>query len=213
MKRLVIIGAGGFGREVLSWARDCQNLPRRQVYIDDNPLARTDARLTAPVVATVAAYEPQKGDLFLCAIGTPAARRITTELISGRGGRFAKLIHPLSKVTSSAEISDGSIICPFGLVSVDAKIGKGAVVYYHSSVDHDVSVGPFCQISGHCDIAGAAVLGAEVFLGTHAAVLPRVIVGDGVVVGAGAIVTKNIAAKQTVAGVPARLLPKKIGMA
>ncbi|MBI5889614.1 MAG: CatB-related O-acetyltransferase [Nitrosomonadales bacterium] len=51
---------------------------------------------------------------------------------------------------------------------------------------------------------GDVVIGNDVWIGADAIVLPGVRVGDGAVIGAGAVVTKDVAAFQIVAGVPAR---------
>jgi sugar O-acyltransferase (sialic acid O-acetyltransferase NeuD family) len=173
-------------------------------FLDDNSAAASDRRLRAPLLGSIAAYVPQPGDLFVCAIGTPALRRSVSEKIKARGGRFTTLVHPTAIIAPGAELGEGTIICPLALVSVDTRLGEGVVVYYHSSVDHDVTVGPWSQISGHCDVAGGATLGTSVFLGSHAAILPRVRVGDGATVGAGAVVTRDVPAGVTVVGVPAK---------
>jgi sugar O-acyltransferase (sialic acid O-acetyltransferase NeuD family) len=204
MKRILILGAGGFGREVLAWARttfDCAEFG----FLDDNPLAAQDRRLRAPVVATLQAYQPRPDDLFLCAVGNPAYRRAMSQTIQQRGGRFGTLVHPTAIVAEGAELGEGAIICPFVLVSADARVEQGAAVYYHSSVDHDAVIGAWSQVSAHCDITGGAVLGPAVFMGSHASVLPRVKVGEGAVIGAGAIVTRDVPAGVKMIGIPARV--------
>ncbi len=207
MPRLLIIGAGGFGREIWAWAQaalNCQKIG----FLDDNPQAAADKRLRAPVVATVQAYEPQPDDRFICAVGNPRMRRSLSTMIKARGGRFQTLVHPTALVAEGAILEEGVLLCPFALVSVDARVGEGAAVYYHSSVDHDAVVGPWTQVSAHCDITGGVVIGPAVFLGSHAAVLPGVRIGEGAVIGAGAIVTRDVAAHATVTGVPARARPE-----
>ena len=204
MKQLVILGAGGFAREVASWAVAAGWSPRG--FLDDNPQVAADQRLRAPVIGSIATYEPKADEVFICGLGTPALRRSTSEALSRRGARFATLIHPSAVVATGAQLGEGVLLCPFSLVSADARVGAGVAIYYHSSIDHDAVVGPWSQVSGHCDIMGGAQLGSEVFLGSHAAVLPRIRIGDRAVVGAGAVVNRDVAGGLTVAGVPARRL-------
>jgi len=51
---------------------------------------------------------------------------------------------------------------------------------------------------------GDVVIGNDVWIGVDAIVMPGVKIGDGAVIGAGAVVTRDVAAFQIVAGVPAR---------
>lgn len=204
MKNLLIIGAGGFGREVLAWARASLSDCRIGGFLDDNPQAGQDPRLRAPVIGSIATYEPLTDDVFVCAVGAPRLRRLFSKSIKDRGGRFVTLVHPTAIVAEGVFLAEGVIVCPQALISVDARVEEGTAIYYQSSVDHDVQIGPWCQISAHCDITGAARLGAGVFLGSHATILPGVTVGDGAVIGAGAVVTRDVAAGVTTVGVPAR---------
>ena len=202
MKQLVIMGAGGFGREIANWAVDAGW--RVRGFLDDNPRVATDPRLRFPLLGPISSYQPQSDDFLVCGLGKPALRQSTSETIQNRGGKFATVVHPSAVVAGGAELGAGVVLCPFSLISADARLGVGVAVYYHSSVDHDAVVGPWSQISGHCDVMGGAQLGAAVFLGSHAAVLPRVKVGDRAVIGAGAVVTRDVPEAATVVGVPAR---------
>ena len=204
MKRLVIIGAGGFGREVLAWSAAWQPSWRIKGFLDDNPRALAGRTPGVPILGPIDDYKPATDDVFLCAVGRPALRRSISERIKARGGRFVTLVHPTAIIADRAKLEKGVIVCPFALVSVDVRVEEGAVIYYHSSLDHDVVVGRWCQISAHCDVTGAAILGAEVFLGSHASIMPGVHVGDRAIVGAGAVVIADVKPGITVVGVPAR---------
>jgi sugar O-acyltransferase (sialic acid O-acetyltransferase NeuD family) len=204
MNHLIIIGAGGFGREVLAWSTAGPTRWQFKGFLDDNSEALAGRMPRIPILGSIDSYEPAVDDVFLCAVGRPALRRSISEKIKARGGRFATLVHPTALVADRATVAEGAIVCPFALVSVDARVEEGAVIYYHSSVDHDAVIGQCCQVSAHCDITGAAVLGAEVFMGSHASILPGVRVGDRAVVGAGAVVVSDVRPGTTVVGVPAR---------
>lgn len=207
MRKLIIIGAGGFGREVLEWAissSDHDHLWTVKGFIDDAPESRLAHLRRAPILGSIVSYQIEPGDVFICGIGTPQLRRKIQEHLIEKGAEFVSIIHPTATVCSSAKIGCGVVVCPYALVSTDASVGDGSVIYYHASVDHDVTIGRYCQISGHCDIAGAASLGEEVFLGSHSVILPGITVAKGSTVGAGAVVTKNVRSGVIVYGVPAR---------
>jgi serine acetyltransferase len=78
-------------------------------------------------------------------------------------------------------------------------ISCGAHIYTHSSVRRCVSG----RLYEHVDRA-PVVLGDRVFVGANAVIMMGVRVGDQAVIAAGAVVTKDVAARTVVAGVPAR---------
>ena len=67
-------------------------------------------------------------------------------------------------------------------------------------IDHDLKRADFMVRRGD------VVIGNDVWIGADAIILPGVKIGDGAVIGAGAVVTKDVAAFQIVAGVPAKVI-------
>lgn len=49
-------------------------------------------------------------------------------------------------------------------------------------------------------------IGSKVWVGANATILPGVTIGDGAIIGAAAVVTKDVAARTVVAGVPAKFI-------
>lgn len=207
LPRLVIIGAGGFGREMWAWAEQSAQFEREWTlkgFIDDD----VDALRTRPspgkVLATIKDYQPESEDVFVCAIGVPEIKRRCAELIMARGGRFTRLFHRTAVLGHNVEMAEGVILCPYAVASANNRLGRGVALNLHASVDHDATVGDWTQINCHCDLTASVEVGSEVFFGSRVSVIPHVKIGDKAYIGAGSVVLRNVAAGVKVVGVPAR---------
>ena len=208
-RRLVIIGAGGFGREVHAWATQSEAHGRDweiKGFIDDNVDALSERPSPGRIIGRLSDYLPKAEDVFVCAIGIPSIKRKCSEMISARGGEFVNIVHRTVVLAHEVRLGRGVIVCPYVVLSANVTLGDGVGVNSHSSVDHDATVGAWSQVNCHCDLTGAVVIEEEVFLGSHASVLPGVRVGRGAIIGAGAVVFKDVSPGVTVTGAPARPL-------
>lgn len=205
---LVIVGAGGFGREMVAWSRQSVQYQRDWVLkglIDDNPNALAGKNCALPILGSIRDYQPQEDEIFICALGVPAVKRKCTELLLDRGARFTQVIHQTAVLGDNVDLGEGVVMCPFSIASANNRLGRGVTLNLHASVDHDVNVDDWSQLSCHCDLTAAVQIGKEVFLGSSVAVIPGVRVGDGAYVGAGAVVVRDVPPGAKVFGVPARL--------
>lgn len=207
MKQLLIIGAGGLGREVLAWARQSEGHGvdwEIKGFLDDNEQALAGFRTPAPWIGTIQGHQPAENEVFICAVGNPAIKRRCYETIEARGGRFISLIHRTAIMGDSVELSPGVILCPYSVVSGYNRLGKGVVVNLHATVDHDASVGDWSQINCHCDVTASVRIGREVWLSSHVLIAPSLNIGDGAYIGAGSAVLRDVDPGSKVVGVPAR---------
>ena len=208
MKRLIIVGAGGFGREVYAWAEahpDCGRLWEIAGFLDDNPAALDRFDYPVSILAAVVDYSPQSNDLFLCAIGSPAIKRMVCGKLLGSGAEFISLVHPTVVIGFNVEIGVGTIICPHAIVTCDVAIGDFVAINCHSSIGHDVRIADWVTLSGHCDVTGQTELGEMAFLGSGARILPLKKVGARAMVGAGSVVISHVPTNAKVFGNPARI--------
>ena len=199
--RLLIIGAGGFGREVLQWAQDVQAQGNVDWeiggFLDANAQALEKFQIEFPVLGDPQTWQIGASDRFICAIGDPAIRlRICRELQS-RGAEFITLIHPSAIVGSRCDIGIGTILCPGVTVTVDATIGNFVILNVRSCVGHDACVGDGCTVNDFCDITGNVQLGEGVFLGSHSSVTPSAKVGNYARVGAGSVIVRRVRSNTT----------------
>lgn len=204
--RLLIIGAGGFGRELLGWALAVPPGSRDWDvggFLDANPSALDGFACDHPIVGDPASYAPAPHEVFLPAIGDPATKLQVCRALKARGARFATLVHPSVIVGPACRIGEGTVLCPGAILCTNVTVGGFVVMNTNSGCGHDAVVGDGCTFSSHVDVTGAVRLGEGVFLGSHAVVLPRVEVGDFAVIGAGSVVLRNVPARATVMGVPA----------
>lgn len=153
MLNLIIIGAGGLGREVYDLAIDTGAYTVRG-FVDANPSAIPGV---APVLGTPDDYEINPGDVFICAIGNPSVRRKCVEQLQQRGAHFTTLIHPTAIVSPTAQIEQGCIIKPYVTIGSLACVGKHTVVQPHTTLEHDVRVGSFCLIGAGSVMQGATI--------------------------------------------------------
>jgi sugar O-acyltransferase (sialic acid O-acetyltransferase NeuD family) len=207
MNRLIIVGAGGFGREVLAWALDIPSNKRDWDvfgFLDDDPSALERFSVPYPVLGSTFGYHPKPDDRFVCAIGTPNIKLRICDELENRGARFITLIHPSAIIGTRCEIGLGTVVCPGVILTSDVKIGKHVLLNLHVTVGHDATIEDGSILSPHVDITGFAKIGRGVILGAHAVVLPKAKVDNDAIVGAGSVVLKRVKSGTTVMGVPAK---------
>ena len=209
MKNLIIIGAGGCGREVLQWAKDINEVEDRwniKGFIDDDPEALNGKTCSVTVLAGVDEYVIDPEDEFVCCIGNSAVRRAVVEKMKDKGAVFASVIHPSAVIADSCSLGEGVIIYPFALISDNAVIGDGCIINMHSSVAHDSVLGSYCTISAHCDVTGMCSLGNNVFMGSTSQIVPGSRIGDDVYICAGSTVMTRLRSGVKVLGNPAKIV-------
>lgn len=209
VSRILIVGAGGFGREVLHWARAAWPAPIATVagFLSAHEPRHWRGGDLPAVIGDPDDFVPAAGDGFLLGVGIPDVRRRLAETLMARGARFLTLVHPTAIVAPTAEIGAGSIICPFAVVSDNARVGRCVLLNYHTSLGHDASAGDFAVLSPYATLGGNAHVAEDVFLGMHASVGPGRRVGPRSKVSANSCALADAPADSLVFGAPGRIAP------
>jgi sugar O-acyltransferase (sialic acid O-acetyltransferase NeuD family) len=207
LPKLIIVGAGGFGREMVAWARQSLQIGAEwemKGLLDDNLDALKGKNTPAPLLGRIADHQPKSDEVFICAMGVPAVKRKVMEMLMGRGAIFGRLIHRTAVIGDNVEMAAGVVMCPYSVASANNRLGLGVALNLHASADHDATVDDWSQISCHCDLTASVQIGKEVFLGSSVSVIPGITIGDRAYVGAGSVVLRNVAADSKMVGCPAR---------
>lgn len=124
MKRLVILGAGGYGRTVADVA---EQLGYTTIGLDDadptHPLSSFQSYINSST-------------FFIPAFGNNAFRMEWINRIEDSGGQLASLIHPTAYVSPTATINPGTVILPHAIINTDVEVGKGCIINLGAIVDH-----------------------------------------------------------------------------
>lgn len=142
MKRLVILGSGGYGRTVYDIA---EQLGYSITVLDDSdkehPLDSFSHYISDDIE-------------FIPAFGNNEFRLEWLERIEKAGGKPATLIHPSAYVSPNAHVFDGCIILPGAIINTGTRIGKGCIINLGATVDHDVLVEDGVHLCIRCIIKG-----------------------------------------------------------
>lgn len=199
-KDLVIVGAGGHARVVIATARAAG---RNVVAIlDDSPDRIGGSIEGIPVHGPVLeAWAEFPSTEFLIALGS---NHVRAALAEAAPGPFATLIHPFSWIAPDVEIGEGSVIFAGTVVQPGTRIGRHCILNTACSIDHDGDVESFVHLSPGVHLAGTVTVRSGAWIGIGASVIQGIEIGPCAVVGAGAAVIRDVAARTTVVGVPAR---------
>ncbi|MBU4349674.1 acetyltransferase [bacterium] len=208
MYNIVIVGAGGFGREIYLYAKESfpDNQYKIKGFLDDNNEALKGYDIDIGIIGSIDAYIPEEKDRFLIAIGTVDIKKSIINKLKKKCAKFLTLIHPTALIADNSIIGEGAIICPFCIVSDSVELNDFVTMTFYSSCGHDSKVGKYCILSPYAIVTGFGVLEDEVFLGAHSTVIPGKKVGCKSKVSANSVVSMNVSANRTVIGVPGKAI-------
>jgi sugar O-acyltransferase (sialic acid O-acetyltransferase NeuD family) len=206
---LVVLGAGGFCRNVLDTV-DAVNKQRAR-YRLLGLLDRTEqlspelTRRGSRLLGTDAAFADIDAH-YVIAVADPGVRRRLDAYASGLGRTAGVLVHPASTMSEHSVPGPGMVVVAGARIASDVDCGRHVHVNFNATVGHDVRLGDYVTLHPQAAVSGDVVLGDGATVGSGAVILPGLTIGRNATVGAGAVVTADVTAGVTVIGVPARPL-------
>jgi len=211
MDKLIIVGAGGFGRELLQWCKDINKIKPTwaiQGFLDDDLDALAEYPCDYKVIGRISDWNPAPDERFVIAIADPQTKKRIVESMVSKGAEFVSVIHPTAMIGEFNQIGKGIVMYPYARITVNAVVGDYVTILDQTVIGHDAYIGNYTTMYGSVGINGHVQIGDCVVIGSHATTVPSVKVGNNSYVGAGGVVVSDIREGVKVVGVPAkRILP------
>lgn len=196
---MIIVGAGGVGREALDAC--LAGGVAVSGFVDDGMAGQTVRGLPVGAPDDVAT-----ATAFLAGVATPGVRRRLADRLQERRCRPVTVVHPAAIIGPETELGSGCLVLGGAHISSSITVGRHGQIHYNATVGHDAVLHEFVTVLPGANVSGNVVLEDDVTVGSGAVVLQGLRVGSGAFVGAGAVVTHDVAPGAVVVGSPARAL-------
>ena len=207
MYSLLVVGAGGLGRVVMSQALGDYGCGREWYpvgFLDSRPPTIFPEQVASTIYGDPMTYAPRPFELFLPAVGDPRLRQKFVESLVSRGANVTGL---RTRVTFGERCIIGN--ATFGLdssVGPDCSVGDFSFIDKSASIGHDVHIGKYAHIGVNVIVAGNVRIGDRAVVHSGAMIARGVTIGDDAEVGMGAVVFRDVPAGAMVLGNPARII-------
>ena len=197
MKEKVLIGAGGFAREV----RAHMNEYKMKCFVDQKYF-----QPNADNIFPISEFDPSRMQALIV-VGEPHDRKTIFNRMPIETEYFT-FIHPSAQLLGDdIVIGKGSFIAANCIITTNVHLGDHTQLNLSSTIGHDCRIGDFFTTAPGAKISGNCHLGKCVYVGTNASIREKINVCENVTIGLQAGVVKHINESGIYVGCPA----KKIG--
>ena len=209
MKDLIIFGASGFGREV-AWLVERINIRKPTWnllgFMDDDDTIQGERINGYPVLGKTDDVIRFSEAYFVCAVGASRTREKIVQNLKNNNPqiKFGTIIDPSVEISDLVSIGKGCIICANSIVTVNIVIGNHVIINLDCTIGHDAVISDFVTLYPSVNVSGITNIGHGVELGTGMQIIQGKTIGEYSIVGAGAVVVKDIPARCTAVGSPAK---------
>ena len=209
MKKLCIIGAGGFGREIYyGFRHQLSNVgfDEQDVLFIDDDLNKNNL-IDYLEIKSFEDFDPKLYTAII-GIGNSITRKNVVSRLPSETD-FISLVHDSAIVMDeNIIINEGSIIAAGSILTTNIIIGKHCQLNLNTTIGHDCVIGDFFTTAPGVHISGNCNIGDNVYFGTNSSVRNNVNICSNVTIGMGAVVTKDITEEGIYIGNPLKKLEK-----
>lgn len=215
VRDLVLIGAGGLGREAAAAVDAINRLRptwRLLGFLDD------DARLHGTLVSGRSVRGPVEllaelpGAAVVVCVASPddPDRRLRlVQRLRLPPDRFGSVLHPGAWLADSTRLGAGCLVLAGVVTTCDVVLGDHVALMPHAVLTHDDEVGDGATFAAGARVGGGVRVGEAAYLGSGSMVRQGLAVGRRAVLGMGGVLLEDLPADQIWGGVPARRLQRR----
>ena len=174
---ILIIGAGGHGREMAQLASRMKSMHVKG-FIDDNS-ALVGQHINGLKVLGDSDWvaKNHKKFAFVCALGDPATRRKAVNRFDKIGVKWATLIDPDCNVPDDAVVGEGSMLCAGTMMTTNIRLGRHTIVNMGCTLSHDLKAGDFATLACGIHLSGNVTIGEGAEIGVGSNVIQGITIG------------------------------------
>lgn len=175
-EKLLLVGAGGFGRVVSELARQTYDC----AFVDDG--AEIGAIICdVPVIGRTADLQMLFAEYqkLVVAIGNNAVRERIYDMAKRIGYGFPNLISPSAYISPYAKLGWGCVVLNNAVVQNGSTVGNGVLINPGVEIHHDCSVGDYTLIYTNSVVRTGAKVGRRVRIGSNVTICNNAVVPDG----------------------------------
>jgi sugar O-acyltransferase (sialic acid O-acetyltransferase NeuD family) len=208
---VLIVGAGGFGRETASLlaALEAEGTFTAAGFADDSAELEGSSVAGVPVLGPVDIARDRVALGVVVTVGSPRrydAKESIVERLGLDADRYVTLIHPTASIGTQVSVGPGTVVLAGCVATQGVTIGRHVAMMPNVVLTHDDDVGDFVILGAGARLGGGVTVGRGAYIGSGASIRESTVIGPGAMIGMGAVVVDDVPPGETWAGVPARRL-------
>ena len=209
MKNIVIVGAGGVGRETSLIIQKINELKATWSligFVDDNINTWGNIINGYPVIGGIDSLEKLSLDTYVViAIANYKVKKKIVNKINNRF-KFATIVHPNVWIHNYMTLGEGTIIYEGVILTANIEIGNHVIISPKCGIGHDSIIKDYVSLLWNVNVSGNDIIEEGVMMGSGSTIIQGKKIGEGSIIGAGAVVIDDVDCFSTVVGVPAKVI-------
>lgn len=209
LRDIVIVGAGGLGREVLFqlWEMNAAQ-PRYNIlgFADDRvSLVGTEVD-DVPVIGDIEYLIRWKHSTDVCVcVSNPVIRKFLVKRLSKNPNlSFPNILAPDLRCSNRIQWGIGAIVSFSNIITIDVTIGDFVFLGNSCIVGHDSVLNEYATLYNGVTVSGNCRIGECVEVGIGSRIIQGCSIGSQTIVGAGSVVIEELPCDCTAVGIPAK---------